>query len=312
MKKIALLYYLVLQISLLCGQDQQYSQLLKTQGMLNPAYNGLRDVTSGLMLYRNQWAGISGAPVSEAFNIHAPVGIFYGLGAGVVVMHDKISLYSKFNAALAISYHINLNNETSRLSFGLQGGINSYKLDLTKVVSDKGFADPDFSSQESWVKPNFGAGAFYYSNKIFAGISVPSMFNYSSGSSSYSINNFQIYYYGGYLYDVVQDIKLKPAMLIKQMTGSPLQFDLSLNVYYKDIIGIDLGWRRNDAVIFGIDYRITSYLGISYTYDYTTSALNEISKGSHEISIYFEIANSPNVVKSKNIDNIKIPNIRYF
>jgi len=313
MKKLILIYILFICANVAFSQDQiQYSQILKTQGLLNPAYNGVRDMVSGIILYRNQWTGIDGAPVSEAINIHSPINMLDGLGGGIVVTRDQVALDEKINAYAAISYHINFNDDKARLSFGLQGGINSFRVDLSKVISDKGSIDPLFSSQQSWLKPNFGAGVFYYTNNFFAGLSVPEMFYYTSSTSTYSTKNFQYFYYAGYLIDKLQDFKLKPAILVEQMAGTPLQLDVSFNTYYKDIVGVNIGWRRNDALIFGIDYNITPFLGISYSYDYTLSTLNLISKGSHEISITFEISKTPSAVKQKNIDNIKIPNIRYF
>ena len=45
--------------TLVRAQDQAvYNHYIANQGVLNPAYNGSRDVISGLLLFRSQWTGL--------------------------------------------------------------------------------------------------------------------------------------------------------------------------------------------------------------------------------------------------------------
>jgi type IX secretion system PorP/SprF family membrane protein len=64
---------------------KQFNQYIANQGILNPAYNGTRESLSGLIVARNQWIGIDGAPVTQALNVHSPISnTRLGLGASLI------------------------------------------------------------------------------------------------------------------------------------------------------------------------------------------------------------------------------------
>ena len=55
-------------------QDPQYTQYMYNTINVNPAYAGSRDVMSIFGIYRAQWVGLDGAPVTSTASLNAPIG----------------------------------------------------------------------------------------------------------------------------------------------------------------------------------------------------------------------------------------------
>ncbi len=55
-------------------QDAQYTQYMYNTVSVNPAYAGSRGHMSMAVLYRSQWVGLDGAPKTQTFNMHTPLG----------------------------------------------------------------------------------------------------------------------------------------------------------------------------------------------------------------------------------------------
>ena len=51
-----------------------YTQYILNNYILNPAITGIENYTDVKLSYRNQWAGITGAPVTTYFSIQGPLG----------------------------------------------------------------------------------------------------------------------------------------------------------------------------------------------------------------------------------------------
>ena len=156
------------------GQDQaQYNHYIANQGVLNPAYNGTRDVISGLIISRNQWLGMSDAPMNQAINVHGPIEDT-NLGVGVVLENDRLGFTNNFNFMAAGSYKLEMGRRNF-LSLGLQVGVTSNVYDGTKAITQQ-YGDPLFDGKQSLIGFNFGVGAYYYGENYFAGFSIPRFF----------------------------------------------------------------------------------------------------------------------------------------
>ena len=72
--------------NLFSQQDPQYTNYMYNTTVINPAYAGTREAISILGLYRAQWVGLEGAPVTSSVSIHSPLKESnFGLGLSVVV-----------------------------------------------------------------------------------------------------------------------------------------------------------------------------------------------------------------------------------
>ncbi|MFK5958264.1 MAG: type IX secretion system membrane protein PorP/SprF [Lutibacter sp.] len=293
MKKIKILTFTicVLITSLAFGQqDAQYTQYMYNMNILNPAYAGSEGTLSIGLLGRTQWVGISGAPKTMTAAIHAPVGKNVGLGLSVI--SDKIGPVKEQNAYVDFSYTLQV-SDNARLAFGLKGGFTFQNIDFFKLSISQ-TEDPLFAENLNKSYPNFGVGTFYYTDKFYVGLSVPNMlatrhFEKRSGIVSKAIENSHYFLTSGYVFNMSDNLKLKPSIMLKGAKGSPLSIDLSLNALLLSTVEGGLSWRMDDSVSGMINFKVTPTLRIGYAYDYTLSNLGDFNSGSHEVFLLYDV-----------------------
>lgn len=277
------------------AQDQVvYNNYVATQGILNPGYNGTRDVISGLFLFRTQWTGFKGAPIDCALNVHSPLNKVKNMGVGVVLNEDHVGFTNNIEFMVAGSYRLKL-DKSNTLSLGLQMGFKNVVYDGTKAVTVD-YGDPMFENRISKFGFNFGFGGYLYSKKYFAGLSIPRFFTNKYNSDKQEIKNtvsfrdLHIYVYGGYVFDI-EDIKVKPTALFRMVPGAPMSIDLTLNVMPTKNLWLGLAYRTVSDLIFICEYQINKRVGLKYSFDYPLSGISQYTiAGSHEIGIQFDFA----------------------
>lgn len=75
--------------------------------------------------------------------------------------------------------------------------------------------------------------------------------------------------------------------MVKYVTPVPAQVDLNAKLQYRDVAWLGAGYRLEDGFAAMVGMNISHRFNIGYSYDYTTSGLNIVSKGSHEIIVGF-------------------------
>ncbi|WP_264538184.1 type IX secretion system membrane protein PorP/SprF [Flavobacterium sp. N1736] len=273
-------------------QDAQFTQYMYNTININPAYAGSRGVISVLGLYRTQWVGLDGAPETSSFSVNTPVGNNVGLGVSLV--NDKIGPTNENNISADFSYSIQT-SATAKLSFGIKGSANVFKLDPTKLTpEDQG--DPQFQDFKNKFSPNVGAGIYYHSDKGYVGLSVPNFIEtnrYDDNETAIFKEQINYYLIAGYVFnlDHYEQIKFKPAVLAKMVEGSPLQVDASANFMFNDKFVVGVSYRWSAAVSALAGFQITDSLYLGYAYDRETTKLVNYNSGSHEIFLRFEFLN---------------------
>jgi len=282
-------------------QDAQFSQYMYNTININPAYAGSREAMSIFALHRTQWVGLGGAPVTNAVSVNTPLNDS-NLGLGVSIINDKIGPTRENTISADLSYTIPT-SETFKLSFGIKATANLFHLDVTQLnpVDD----DPSLHDYNNKFSPNIGAGIYYHSDKGYVGLSVPNFIE----SNRYDDNEVRIFkekinYYliGGYVFDLNELVKFKPALLTKMVYGAPLQVDVSGNFMFNNKFMVGIAYRWSAALSGMVGFQVSDSLYIGYGYDRETTNLKNYNSGSHEIFLRYEIFN--------NIDKITIS--RFF
>lgn len=278
-------------------QDAQYTQYMYNTINVNPAYAGSRGVTSIFGLHRTQWVGLDGAPTTNAFSINAPLGS--NLGGGLSFVNDRIGPTNENIISADISYTVQT-SETYKLSFGVKGTANLFNLDVSKLNPEQA-GDPSLQNLDSNFSPNVGAGVYFHSDKLYLGASVPNFFE----TKRYSDNDFVVnkermnfYFIGGYVFDVTQSLKFKPAFLTKVVEGAPLQLDVSGNFLINEKFVLGAAWRWSAAVSLMAGFQVSDGLYIGYGYDLETTRLRRYNSGSHEVFLRFELFKRENKIVS--------------
>ncbi|MFW6042919.1 MAG: type IX secretion system membrane protein PorP/SprF [Marinilabiliaceae bacterium] len=297
MKKLLfiLAVFLVMQPNVKAQDAYQFNHYIANQGLLNPGYNGTRDVISGLLIHRSQWLGMEGAPMNQALNVHGPIEET-NLGVGLVLVNDHIGFSNSFDAFGSASYRLQLDRNDRFVSFGLQAGASSLVYDGLQAETPDLEPDNVFARKESKIAVNFGFGTYYYSDNYFVGFSIPKFFSnqFDEGQETFKNTldpqNMHTYLYGGYVFDW-GDYKIKPTMLMKQVYGAPMQFDISTNVLVMDRLWLGLSYRTISDVVFLSEYVINEKFTVRYSFDYPISELNQFNNfGTHEISLQFDFS----------------------
>jgi type IX secretion system PorP/SprF family membrane protein len=96
------------------------------------------------------------------------------------------------------------------------------------------------------------------------------------------------YFIGGYVFDVSETTKFKPAFLIKSVKGAPLQADVTANFMFFDKFVLGAAWRWSAAASALAGFQIDSNWFVGYTYDSDTTKLANYNSGSHEIFLRYE------------------------
>jgi type IX secretion system PorP/SprF family membrane protein len=96
---------------------------------------------------------------------------------------------------------------------------------------------------------------------------------------------------GGINFDVNEQVKLKPAVLLKAVSGAPTAIDVSLNAQFNKLFTVGVAYRSQAAINALFDLRVTSNVNIGYSYGYETSTVSNFSSGSHEILLRWRVGN---------------------
>ncbi|HQQ97116.1 MAG TPA: type IX secretion system membrane protein PorP/SprF, partial [Cyclobacteriaceae bacterium] len=260
--------------------------------LVNPAYAGNQVQLSATAIYRNQWVNLEGAPKTFTATVHSGfkksrVGMGILMSRDVIGIHDDTGLYGMYSYKIPLS-----TRRKGVLSFGLQGGFNFITSDYNKLTL-KSLSDPNLSGVDRKFNPNIGAGIFYRENNFYAGLSVPYMLDnkiVSSGDLASLAKQRRYYYiFAGFSAKLSESVKLIPSTLIRVQEQAPLSFDLNATFVLYDAVGIGCSYRLNDAVVGLFELQINPNFHVGYAYDFTTSALNQFSNGSHELMINYRV-----------------------
>ena len=270
-------------------QDSQYTQYIYNTMSVNSAYTGQRNVLSYLGLYRTQWVGIDGAPKTLTFGIHSPLKN-ENLGMGISIVSDQLGPIREDYINLNFSYTIRLNRSTE-LSFGLKGGLHNLSSDFSRGNSFQN-TDVAFNENISLFSPTIGAGLYLHSTRGYLGLSAPNFLtteHYDDYKESLASERLHLFLIGGYVFNIDNDIKLKPAFLIKAVSGAPLIADLSINAMFNNRFVFGLAYRWDDSLSGLTGLQVNKTLFIGYAYDYNTSIGNKYTGGTHEVMLRFEL-----------------------
>jgi len=271
---------------------------------INPAYTGSREVFNIGLMSRNQWVGITGAPVNHILSADAPLKN-EKIALGLLLENDKIGVTT--NNSIYVNYAYRVSLSKGKLSFGIKAGINifnSNEQDIKTIEEDNVFS----ANAIKYLLPNFGTGVYFSTDKYYLGLSVPLLLSYKekSNSTEYQVynnaRNYNFHFTSGILYTFNENFKLKPSVLIKYALNSTKSVDLNSNfILFKDILWLGASYRVGDAITGLMEIRVNKQFTIGYSYDYTLGDINKFENGSHEILLRYEFGYK-----------IKAVNPRYF
>jgi type IX secretion system PorP/SprF family membrane protein len=295
-KTIFLLGVFCYTIFFMAQQDAQFSQYMYQTQVFNPAYAGTRGLLSMTGLHRTQWVGFSGAPTTYAIGGHSPIsnGI---MGVGLMFTHDEIGPTRNSNISGQYAYNIDL-NERYKLSFGVSIQARIFGINR-QLLNPEDITDFTLNDLTNSTVFNFGSGVYLFSDKFYAGVSVPNFLqtqSWQADQNAYALYNERMHFYvmSGYVFDLSESVKFKPAFLAKFLSGAPFQLDASANFLFYDRFTLGAAYRYDAALSGLMAIQLTDQIMLGYAYDRETTNWGRFNDGSHEFFLRFELKSKHN------------------
>jgi type IX secretion system PorP/SprF family membrane protein len=276
--------------SAIAQQDALFSQYMFNKLVLNAGYTGSREVLSADLLDRYQWVGIAGAPKTITFSMHTPL-LNDHIGVGFYLYSDKLGPTTDQGFMASYAYRLLL--PKGKLSFGIQAGFKYFAIDWDKIESE----NPDYmfaGTEQNKLTPDANFGIYYYSNRMFAGLSSKNLFQNEygmvdiDGKKAYSKLMRHFYGMAGMAVPISDEVVFRPSTLIKYVKNAPVQVDLNASFLIHNLFWIGMTYRTANALVFMTEFNLGQNLRLGYSYDVYLNQLVHYNKGSHEIRLGFD------------------------
>ena len=284
--------YLLILLTCHFGQAQQlpvYSQHMFNKFLFNPAFAGTQDYYEVIANYRYQWVGITDAPRTYILSVNGPHKT-KSIGIGGTIFADVVGPTSRTAVNLSYAYHLTLSPKY-KLGLGLSGGLLQYRVDGQKVLL---LDENDLvltSSLESAILPDFSMGAYFYSDELCVGVSVPQFMQnrinlYDTQTQTLSKLSTHYFLNAGYRYKVNDDFTVEPTILVKYVFPVDVQYEFGAKILYQSHYWLGFNFRTQDAasVLIGLKSN-NEKVFMGYAYDMAVSNLRNYSSGTHELML---------------------------
>ncbi len=295
--------FLAVSLIVICFQAQaqfepQFTQYMYNEMFINPAYAGSREHAALTGLYRNQWVGIEGAPKTQTFSGHTPLRN-EKIGVGLTILNEQIGVTKDLGIFANYAYRVPMKSGT--FSMGLQAGIINHVEQLEDVKTQDQF-DNSFLGTPKLTVPNVGFGLYYNSKTYYGGLSIPRILQNSvdaktgKGVNQVKMDYWHYYLMGGYVFTVNENVKVKPTMMLKVVSGAPLEADLGAHVLFNEVLWVGGSYRTGDSWSAIVQFQLTKQLRMGYSYDYTITDLQRYNSGTHEITLGYDFSFNKNKI----------------
>jgi len=292
-------------------QIHQLSNYILNDFAFNPAVAGKNPddlVLKGT--FRKQWAGgFNGdEPTTFMFSAHSNMNQKKTVGLGMMLYSDKTGPTERLGAQLAYSYHIPL-EDTKRnfLALGISANIISYTLNFDKIDVLE-VSDPTIlmnNENKTTFDANFGA--YLHGPDYWLGVSAMQLIQSRLDLGGQTLTGEELgvslatHFYGsaGYKIDAGENLDLIPSVMVKIVQNVPLHYELNLRAMYQEQYWVGVGYRAEDAISLMLGADLAKGFNFAYSYDLISSAINDVSSGSHEIVIGYDYKWQKGPMKAK-------------
>lgn len=294
----------------------QYTQYSLNGFLLNPAIAGIENYIDLRLGNRAQWKGLEGAPNTRYVTVHAPLGkeflydnanSFSGQGdhpmnrsyvqtyqaaaphhgIGLKAFTDQTGPLKRTDINLSYAYHLGI-SEQLNVSVGVSAGIMQMSLDGAALLME----DPSDPALVNYARnrmvPDASAGIWVYGPRFFGGLAVHNLlknevrFINNSGTSNGSAQS-QFFLNAGYKVYLADDLAAFPSIMVSYINPLPVNVEGNVKIAFRDKFWLGGGYRRDDSFSATAGFNLGHLFNVGYSYDFTTSKLNTVSRGTHEI-----------------------------
>ena len=257
---------------------------------LNPAYAGSQEALNIELHSRMQWVGFEGAPRTLSLSMHSPMRD-KRVNLGIIILSDRYGSNRETGFLLNYAYRLELGKGNLAMGLAAGGTSLSSEADAIRYVQpgDLLLQDP---ARRAFI-PEFSLGAYFHSDRYYAGFSMPLFLGHTTNASngkynlSFNLAEANYMFVSGIIFRISQDFELLPSMLLRINPSSNTQFDLSCNIIYGEKIWLGATLRTNGNLSAILQMQINSQIRVGYSYGYEISELSNYQQGSHEILMVY-------------------------
>jgi type IX secretion system PorP/SprF family membrane protein len=299
MRKILLLLLGAFLFTVTNAQQLHFtSQYLQHNAMYNPAAAGISNKPMLGLSYRSMWSSFPGNP--KTFMVYGDTELKkLSAGIGAYLYRDETGPTSRTGVQLAYSYHVKSKNEKNKFGLGLELRALQFAIDKSKLSTALG-NDPVLAGSSNKMGIDAGAGVYYTNGKFSAGAAVSQLIqsklelanvpNSKQGGKLYRHYNIN----ANYRIAAGDNIYLIPNALVRVIEHSPSEYELGLNVNYKETVWWGLAYRIDQYWSIQAGFKMLKRVGLTYSYDYFEAPISIFTGGSgaHELGLRFDLKKS--------------------
>jgi type IX secretion system PorP/SprF family membrane protein len=270
-------------------QLSRQSQFIQNPFLVNPAFAGTEIGTFASLSHREQWAGFQGAPSTSTVTVTSSLPNRFGVGF-VMERDDQGGAYRRTGMELAGTYTVDLNNQDAvAFGIGLMGRNTQFD------GSELQLWQPDDPAITGAVESKFAFdsrfGLMVFGQSYQFGLAVSNLLQTPFGLESEPSNtrNRGVRHYaltGRYDYNVDQQLKIQPAVMLRFTEITPVQLDMHVRALYDNRYWGGLGFRQGDAFVLSAG-AIFQEIQVGYSYDAGTGSVANLSPNTHEITVSY-------------------------
>ncbi|HXB45023.1 MAG TPA: PorP/SprF family type IX secretion system membrane protein, partial [Puia sp.] len=228
-------------------------------------------------------------------------------GVGFTILNDKTGPLSRIAAYGSYAYHVPVGVKTT-LSFGLSVGVQEVNVDVASL--DFGQTNPIDpaalgSGYLNKLEPDVNAGLWLSNKSFFLGLSAQQIVSVPINSSDGATTSNSVtllkgkliphtFLTAGYKILVNDDVNILPSVMIRYIQPLPIGFDVNAKIQYQNLLWLGFTYRYQQGYAAMLGVNISSTFNLGYSYDYTITQLNTVSRGTHEIVLGFLLRRNNN------------------
>lgn len=294
------LLFVLTVMHLQAQQTPQYSLYAWNPYQFNPAYAGMESTLVITGVYRQQWSGLQGAPVSQYCNAHLPV---YAIssGTGMRVSNESAGAHARTHVSFSYNYQLQVGS-AGVLSAGTSLGYQQYVLDGARLRAPEGvYTDSDFSHNDALLPLGrqsaatlfADAGIFFRAEKWSAGVAFQPVLS-GAMPSDFGVELLPHgYFHADCRLRIAEGIVLVPSILVKTDLVKT-QTDISAVINWRESTFAGFSFRgfgnsSKDAFVLLGGLKMSERTTILYAFDVSRSSLGSVSRGSHELLLRYSL-----------------------
>lgn len=309
LRKILIGMMLLVGLTTIAQQEQQYTMYFVNPYTINPAVGGTEDFIDIKLGGRYQWMGIEAAPKTIYLTAHSTLGKefkpeyhhhgehSYWHGVGGYVYKDQTGPLSRSGYYGSYSFNHPINKKL-RLSTGFFAGLKQFTVDGSFFNNKQADNVVASAATLSKMMPDMSFGMWLYSKDHYIGISAFQLLGNSLSFDGLQDPTLQsaegalgrhVFIQGGYRVALGDDLDVIPSFAVKFVNPAPVSKDINVKLNYGDGLFVGGSWRIGDSFSVAAGTVLLDQWEVAYSYDLNVSGLSQYNTGTHEVIIGYRL-----------------------